>query len=1026
MQHNGNAIQLVPPPPLGFPSLQLVQSLAKGIIEDLNKVEAELRQNTGVSLVIKQFEKPGFGQDETSSLVATPSTSSTTKSIFINDYSGCKTKKQKNDGRLHECKHDTSTLAGSHLDMNSTSNTVIPDNNNNVLSLYEMVLSQQTRPRTYISQHGHFMGETSYYSNSLSYSPLQQDKMQLDLVTRSLYALSTPIPPPQLTLDTQLHLIDVYYTHIHPHLPLINRQDLLLELDRCNLGQPSYLSPLFFYALFARSAPFSNEPHRFIDNSNTDQTIDSFATRCLQYANQLRDTYLHQPRISTVFALLLMALHLEQSRRHEEFSRVWIWAGEAFRMILDLGLHRYNSFTNISSPPIKTGSSTSSPLTSSSSSSSLCDPMDSAELATIEHNACEQFGIRTFWAAFVFDRSLSLVYGRPFTLEERDIDVPLPKALEHDDQDTITWMATFLDRIDICKIMGRVAKFNYSPHSSERGPIRHQDAMLSTLDSWITSLLKDFSPSEDITRLAVKRQHVNIIRRLELYTLLILLHRPYIQEHSAAKSSNGSSNNSTNNSYTGNNNTSRPSLDICSHTAMIITQLTADISTDTLVYLSKTSPMVTYAMIMALRIHLLNASASAHDQKSGAFGEINFEHTLELLRTIPTTTTKSGTMLSESIDSLENQYKQRPTSILSGFTRPSSSYTKYSSSPRLSGSLDSRLRLASTQSEGSTSSFDSDPNGSSSKRPYESDSFTSGYNNGNSNSSSNSNGNTMAKPMQKLKIIEVHPSKGKQKKFKSLTPPNIDPNNNSKLNTSTSNNTRQRSGGHTIIINEDERRGPSRTLNNHKESREPTTNIGPTTKKTTPMGSSQHFIIDNNHTINNDVRNNDDSTNSLLPTSGIMDGQQHQFYQTSNQHYQHVNQVMPVYSDSQTSSNSSHQSFIQSAGTSGMEYGMNTLFTFGDGLTGDHSSSLLYEQFFASTNNNDGNHLITPVHLATSSTTTTATSAPMSYDDASLGGSIDLPSSYSSYLNNPPLVYSNEQSSSSTLFIPSSNYLPSR
>jgi hypothetical protein len=51
-------------------------------------------------------------------------------------------------------------------------------------------------------------------------------------------------------------------------------------------------------------------------------------------------------------------------------------------------------------------------------------------------------------------------------------DVPLPRNLEQDDQETSTWMATFHDLIDISKIMGRIAKFNYSPHASERGPIR--------------------------------------------------------------------------------------------------------------------------------------------------------------------------------------------------------------------------------------------------------------------------------------------------------------------------------------------------------------------------------------------------------------------------------------------------------------------------------------------------------------------------------------------------------------------------
>jgi hypothetical protein len=129
-----------------------------------------------------------------------------------------------------------------------------------------------------------------------------------------------------------------------------------------------------------------------------------------------------------------MAVHLEQSKQHIEFSRIWIWAGEAFRMILDLGLHRYNSFSKVSPlvPPTissrTASSSSSSPLTSSSSSSSssslsLYDPTENADPTTsaLDNSVYEQFGIRTFWAAFVIDRTISLIYGRPFTLEEKDM-----------------------------------------------------------------------------------------------------------------------------------------------------------------------------------------------------------------------------------------------------------------------------------------------------------------------------------------------------------------------------------------------------------------------------------------------------------------------------------------------------------------------------------------------------------------------------------------------------------------------------
>jgi hypothetical protein len=447
----------------------------------------------------------------------------------------------------------------------------------------------------------------------------------------------------------------------------------------------------------------------------------------------------------------------------------------------------------------------------------------------------------------------------------------------------------------------------------------------------------------------------------------------------------------------------------------------------------------------------------------GAFGEINFEHTLDILRTIPVAAPTVGrsTMLSESIDTLESQYKQREAPILSGFTRSYGNPVKYSSSPRTSGLLDSRLRFTSAHSDCSTSSFDTDHGGPSTKRPYnmESDYFTSGFSNASTNGSSSS-GSTMAKPMQKLKIIEVNPSKGKHKKQRSSSTAtsnlsnadsNSKINNHTFINSNNSTGTKIRTGGQLNIASDDDRRGilPSSPLSaptNHKKSREVSAETGTTSTKTSkaPAGTSQSFIIDNN--INSHSNCTDSNTLSLVPTTGsgiVHDQQQHHLYQASNHQYQqqHFNDGMHAYRDSSSSSTSPHQSFTPSAGTQGMEYGMNTLFTLGDGLTGDHQSSLLYEQFFASANNGsnpDSNHISTSMHTTTASTTTPV---PISYDGSALGSnhpglpmSVDpllapslSPSSSISSSLQFPYYYSSEQASTapSSVYIPPS-YLPSR
>ncbi|KAI8084808.1 fungal-specific transcription factor domain-containing protein [Halteromyces radiatus] len=964
MQHNGNAIQLVPPPPLGFPSFQLVQSLAKSIQESLSKMEAELRQNTGVALIIKQFEKPTRPQDS---------------SLNNND------------------NHSTS----------STSPTT-PDNTQ---QFYETILSQHARPRPVINRYGHFMGETSYYCSLSSYMP----RKYFDLLQQPSFSLLAPIAPPQLTNEDQMHLIEVYFTHIHPHLPLINKHDLLLELDHCNKGEPSYLSPMFFYALFARSAPFSTEPQRFIQPSSG-QTIDSFSIHCLQYANQFRDAYIQQPRTSTVMALLFMAVYLEQRKQPKDFSRIWIWTGEAFRMILDLGLHRLNSFHDCSSSRLTTSTASAASPTASLPTT-LCNSMASpnwtehTEHSTLANTVFGQFEIRTFWAAFVIDRSMSLTCGRPFTLEEKDIDVPLPHCLEQDDKETSTWMTIFHDSIDISKIMGRIAKFNYAPHSTQRGPIRHQDAMLSTLDSWITSLLKDSSTcDENTTEGMTQLRHLYNIRLLALYSLLILLHRPYIQEHLPKMASSSG-------------NTSKPSLDICSHTAMIITHLLSDIPKDDLIYLSKLSPFITYALILALRIHLINASAS-HDQKLVAFGEISFEQTLDQLRTIPLAT-GSDTMLTEPIDYLETQYKQRKAPIMSGFTRSlNKHHSSSSSSPRVC-SLDPRL-----QSDGPVSSYDGDH--SFSKRPYnvDGDYPLSGVSNVNGNLSTMM---TTAKPLQRLKIIEVHPFKGKQKKHKPTPPLNYSSvstpdtsadyftHNNATVTTPTTSkssiSTPIKNDSNNItdinMINDTQKssiKDDSKSISSSVPGLATTANIP--SKSTSvpyyPNINPSEMTHSSNTTINN--VNIDPET---VDHRHYIQEHQPKIYQQQQHDHQNISSITAT-------SSSSSSSISSSSNQPGLDYNSNTLFTVGDGLTGDYSSLMLYDTMFTSPSQRLEEQQQRQQHeQASVPTSMISTSSGAAIANISSSTTTTSSQNYSAYMDPSQLVYGTGQPTTpSLLFIP--------
>ncbi|ORZ16312.1 hypothetical protein BCR42DRAFT_414782 [Absidia repens] len=222
--------------------------------------------------------------------------------------------------------------------------------------------------------------------------------------------------------------------------------------------------------------------------------------------------------------------------------------------------------------------------------------------------------------------------------------------------------------------------------------------------------------------------------------------------------------------------------------------------------------------------------------------------------------------------------------------------------------------------------------------------------------------------------------------------------------------------------------------------------------------------------IRMDISNNSNVTHQTLDGM-VQYHQQQDIYQLQSQLKQSQPQQhsMPasIFNNLSSSPTSTQQSFASGGTTTpGMEYGMGSLFTFGDGLTGDHTSSLLYDTFLTSDVHNQhigSNQNTTMSTTATASTTTTPTTTtsaasilPMTTADAGLTYSdhMDISASgvlpvetdplavasssstsssssslhfpYPSYMSSPHIVFSSSQSSPSTNHYIPHPYLPSR
>lgn len=227
---------------------------------------------------------------------------------------------------------------------------------------------------------GHYAGETSFcgYLAPESQPPVITEEDQ--------FPTFDPTPPqsPYISEQDQLYLIDVYYENINPFFPILNKEEMILQRGLVMNNGLTYLSPLFFHALFARAAHVETSriwTQQQQQQHQNQQSFKELGDECINYVSALANCYKDKPRISTILALIIMANHLEQTKLPEKLTRSWLWAGEAFRIALDLGVHR--------------------------------------SLISEENEHLGQLCIRTFWLAYITDCTMSMTYGRPSATEEK-------------------------------------------------------------------------------------------------------------------------------------------------------------------------------------------------------------------------------------------------------------------------------------------------------------------------------------------------------------------------------------------------------------------------------------------------------------------------------------------------------------------------------------------------------------------------------------------------------------------------------
>ena len=179
-----------------------------------------------------------------------------------------------------------------------------------------------------------------------------------------------------------LHLLHLHWNRQH-HSFLVTYRPAFMRDMACN---GPYFSKILLNAIYYGASKFSSRLELRKDPSDV-------RTAGWQFRNRVRDLLgeaLDHSEITTIQALLQMSNSL--FALGDEQSAAWVYAGTAFRMLIDLGLH-----------------------------------VDAAIQPNVHRLSDEDLEVRrrVYWAAFVVDKMQSLYQGRPASLAASEGHVPI-------------------------------------------------------------------------------------------------------------------------------------------------------------------------------------------------------------------------------------------------------------------------------------------------------------------------------------------------------------------------------------------------------------------------------------------------------------------------------------------------------------------------------------------------------------------------------------------------------------------------
>lgn len=356
---------------------------------------------------------------------------------------------------------------------------------------------------------------------------------------------STDQSVPQLPEPAeQEHLLDLYFTYVHPSFPIIHKEAFFNAFKTAHIGgdspqsttssdassthprpfnsRPRPISTLLLLAMFAIAARYSSSsvPPPPPDGSMMWPAGDDF----FDQAKVILDRSYASSRSSTCQALLLMGY---REIGIGAMAQAWTYIGMAVRMAQDLGMHR------------------------------SADGWARVGLGGRLFNDWELHQRKRIWyGCVIMDKYVSTYIGRPLSIFERDFNTPLPS--ENNPEEFEEWKphttdtddANRFESVAVAPVEGRIVScFNASAtlsgllsvivqsiYAAHPVSSRHTESVIleSQLDKWYIELPEHLRHEPGSSKHPVPLPHV-LTLHMQYWCAVLLLHRPFIR-HCTPKS----------------------------------------------------------------------------------------------------------------------------------------------------------------------------------------------------------------------------------------------------------------------------------------------------------------------------------------------------------------------------------------------------------------------------------------------------------------------------------------------------------